>query len=124
MPDTMQPSATRYRPIKSGLWSLLDPEGFVRCGDFPEVPCVYALFRWETIAYVGQTQNLRNRLQAHCHFQYGKDFDKVQIVYLEDAKERETLEIRLIALLEPPLNRSRPNRKHPALRSKLPRSYR
>jgi predicted GIY-YIG superfamily endonuclease len=74
------------------------------------MPCVYGLYSCGSIYYVGQTENLRKRLQQHTTGLWlgdGKWFDCVRVIYVEDRDERFRIEKEMIYKLRPPGNRQK-----------------
>ena len=70
--------------------------------DIPRDSCVYVLFSECKIIYIGQANNLRNRMIGNKH---RRSADKVSYYVIESWKDKKILETRLIKRFKPPLNK-------------------
>jgi excinuclease UvrABC nuclease subunit len=75
---------------------------------FSRASGVYILYWGESVQYVGQTENLKKRLSRHLTGVYDwKHFDEVNMIVIEDWKERLLKERELIVKYQPALNDKR-----------------
>ena len=69
-------------------FKLIDPEK-----EIPEDPVIYILFNGKKIIYVGQTINLKNRMNCNKNF---KDTTQIYVKVEEDRKKRLIEETKMI----------------------------
>ena len=89
---------------------------FKQLGDkIPKTPCVYFLFNDIELIYIGQTRNLKKRIDNHKHMLnpgvYLGDnkivqdaFDRVYYLRVDDRTERRVIEKKYQTMYEPKLN--------------------
>ena len=88
-------------------WERIDP---ARASRIRHGTCVYVIYRDGAVAYVGKSSGLYMRLYRHRKYQTGLDFKAGNILVKASFDRRygehAMRELRLIAKLNPPLNKS------------------
>jgi len=73
--------------------------------EIPVCPCVYLLFNGDELIYIGQTSNLKTRVQNHINKNIsGKIFDRVFFLVAPEEEDRLLIEKKLIDFYRPKYN--------------------